>query len=303
MIKLSKESLKGFVPAIVTPFDAKGHIVEEAFLQIVDHLIAIGANGICVAGDNGESWSLNVDERRRLTRLAVDRAGGRVPVIMGATAPGAKQTIQYAQAAKEAGAGGVLVMPQPYVMKATRDELLGRFELLATNVDIPVVLYNSPRRAVIELSVDDVEAITGVAPVIGIKESNRDIGHLTRLLKRLGHRISVMVGPSYYILAGSALGASGFIATGPEFLGPIAGRLMDIGRAAPNAEYVAVHQKLTIIYETLMSTGTWPSSLKAGLKLIGLPAGIPRDPLLPLQGAALDRLSTVLDELDLLPNK
>lgn len=303
MTMLTKDTLKGFVPAIATPFDAKGEIMEDAFADLVEHLIGIGAQGICIAGDNGESWALSLDERKRLTRIAVDRSAGRVPVMMGATAPGSKQTIQYAQAAKEAGAGGVLVMPQTYVMKATRDELLQRFDLLAKAVDIPIILYNSPRRAVIELSIDDVEAITSVAPVIGIKESNRDIGHLTRLLHRMGDKIAVMVGPAYYILAGSALGASGFIATGPEFLGKTAGRLMEIGRKAPDADYVDAHYKLTIVYETLMSLGTWPSSFKAGLNLLGLPAGVPRDPLMPLNGAGLDRLRATLDELGLLPGR
>lgn len=194
-------------------------------------------------------------------------------------------------------------MPQTYVMKATRDELLQRFDLLAKAVDIPIILYNSPRRAVIELSIDDVEAISNIAPVIGIKESNRDIGHLTRLLHRMGDRIAVMVGPAYYILAGSALGASGFIATGPEFLGKTAGRLMEIGRKAPDPDYVDAHYKLTIVYETLMSLGTWPSSFKAGLNLLGLPAGVPRDPLMPLNGAGLDRLRATLDELGLLPGR
>jgi 4-hydroxy-tetrahydrodipicolinate synthase len=303
MTKLTRATLTGFVPAVPTPFDEAGDIVESAFSAIVEHMIGIGAGGICVAGDNGESWALSASERGRLTRLAVDTAAGRVPVVMGATAPSAKQTIDYARIARDAGADGVLVMPQTYVLKATRDELLRRFESLAKEVDIPVVLYNSPRRAVIEMSVDDVVAVMGVAPVVGIKESTRDIGHLTRLLHRVGDRIAVMVGPSYYILTGAALGAAGFIATGPEFLGPLAGRLMAIGRAAPDRTYVETHRKLTIVYETLMGVGTWPSALKAGLSLLGLPAGVPRDPVLPLSGAALDRLRSVLGDLDLLPKR
>jgi 4-hydroxy-tetrahydrodipicolinate synthase len=303
MPKLTRATLNGFVPAVPTPFDEAGNVVEASFSAIVEHMIGIGAGGICVAGDNGESWALSPDERKRLIRLAVDTAAGRVPVIMGATAPGSKQTIHYAQIARDAGADGILVMPQTYVLKATREELLRRFELLAKAVDIPVVLYNSPRRAVIEMSVDDVEAVMNVAPVVGIKESNRDIGHLTRLIRKVGDRIAVMVGPSYYIFVGAALGATGFIATGPEFLGPLAGRLMQIGRSAPDRTYVETHQKLTIVYETLMGVGTWPSALKAGLNLLGLPAGVPRDPVMPLGGAALERLRSVLGDLDLLPKR
>jgi 4-hydroxy-tetrahydrodipicolinate synthase len=116
MARLTRDSLKGFVPAVVTPFTPSGEVMEDAFREVVERQIGIGASGICVAGDNGESWALDPGERARLTRLAVDQAAGRVPVIMGASAPGAAQTIKYARAAAEAGAAGVLVMPQPYVL-------------------------------------------------------------------------------------------------------------------------------------------------------------------------------------------
>jgi 4-hydroxy-tetrahydrodipicolinate synthase len=55
-----------------------------------------------------------------------------------------------------------------------------------------------------------------------------------------------------------------------------------------------------VIYQTLMGVGTWPSSLKAALALIGLPAGVPRDPVLPLTDADLDALRRTLEELGLL---
>jgi 4-hydroxy-tetrahydrodipicolinate synthase len=96
MTTLTKDTLKGFVPAIVTPFNPAGEIMEDEFADIVGWLIDCGAQGICVAGDNGESWTLDVTERARLTRLAVDRAAGRVPIIMGATARGRRRPLNMA---------------------------------------------------------------------------------------------------------------------------------------------------------------------------------------------------------------
>ena len=295
--RLSASTFGGFVPAVVTPFTQTGEIVTDDFLAIIDHMLAIGANGICVAGDNGESWALTPEERAMLTRLAAERVAGRVPVVMGATAPGSAQTIAYAHIAEEAGADGILVMPQTYVMKATRDELLRRFEALAAATDLPVVLYNSPRRAVIDLSIDDIEALLNVAPIIGIKESSRDFFKHTHLVRRLGKRIAVMVGPSHFILPGVALGAAGFIATGPELIGADAGRIMSVARSSPDENYASLHNRLAIAYEALMATGTWPSALKAALNEIGLPAGVPRDPVLPLAGQDLVRLRAALAEI------
>ena len=298
---LTAETLHGFLPAVVTPFTAAGEIMEDAFREVVDRQIRIGASGICVAGDNGESWTLDVTERARLTRLAVDAAAGRVPVIMGASAPGSAQTIKYAQAAKDAGAAGVLVMPQPYVLKASRAELTRRFAALAAAVDIPIVAYNSPRRSGIELTVDDIGALLDTAPIIGIKESHRDFFHHTHLLHRHGERMAVMTGPSHFIVPCIGLGARGFIATGPELLGAEAGRIVEIARQAPGAAQKALHYRLTVLYQVLMGTGTWPAALKASLTLLGWPAGVPRDPVMALEGADLEKVRRTLGELGLLP--
>ncbi|RDJ20098.1 dihydrodipicolinate synthase family protein [Bosea caraganae] len=300
MTRLTAASFGGYVPAIVTPFSESGEIMEDAFSDLVEWLIGNGASAIAVAGDNGESWALDIGERQRLTEIAVKRSAGRVPVVTGISAPGAVQTVRYAKAVIDAGASGVLAMPQTYVLKASREELLRRFDTLAKAVDIPIVLYNSPRRTGIDMTIDDVAALLDVAPIIAIKESNRDFFHHTHLLERLRDRISVMVGPCHYIFPGVALGAKGFIATGPELLGKDAGRLVEIARQAPGPEMAALHYKLTLVYQTLMAVGTWPSAFKAALNLIGQPAGVPRDPVMPLAGAELARLKKVLDELGLL---
>lgn len=296
---LDRSTLKGFVPAIVTPFTPAGEIMTDAFSDLVGWLIDIGSDGICVAGDNGESWTLDVEERGRLTRIAVERANGRVPVMTGCSAPGSAQTIRYARAAEEAGAAGLLLLPQTYVLKATRDELLRRAEALAKAVPLPIVIYNSPRRTGIELSLDDLEALMGIAPIIGVKESNRDFFHHTHLLERFRDRLAIMIGPCHFIFPGLALGAAGFIATGPELLGRDGGRLTALGRQAPGAEQAKFHYQLTVLYQMLMGTGTWPAALKTALKLLGQPAGVPRDPVLPLPADQVEKVRRIMGDLGL----
>jgi 4-hydroxy-tetrahydrodipicolinate synthase len=219
--------------------------------------------------------------------------------MTGCSAPAAAQTVRYARAAADAGANGLLLLPQTYVLKATREELLRRVETVAKAVPLPIVAYNSPRRTGIDLTLDDLDALMGVAPIIGIKESNRDFFHHTHLLQRFRDRLSIMVGPCHYIFPGLALGAAGFIATGPELLGPDAGRITALGALAPGAEQAQLHYKLTVLYQTLMGTGTWPSALKAALNLLGQPAGVPRDPVLPLPPEQVDKLRRTMTELGL----
>lgn len=294
---MKKEDLHGFVPAVVTPFDEAGNIMEDAFQSLVSWLIGQGATAICVSGDNGESWSLSAAEKGRLTRLAVDEAAGRVPVITGCSATTLKNSVDYAQAAKENGAAAVLSMPQTYVLKTTRDELLDRFEKLNAAVDMPIVAYNSPRRAGLDLSIDDIAAIMDVAPIIGIKESNRDYFHHTHLINRFADKMAIMVGPCHYIMPGIALGAHGFIATGPEFLGANTANIASLAKEKPGSKQADIHYKLTVLYELLMGNSTWPAAFKAALNLIGQPAGVPRDPVHPATGDVVDTIKRTFDDL------
>jgi len=294
---MRREDLHGYVPAIVTPFDAKGAIMEDAFVELFEFLIGRGATTICIAGDNGESWALTAAERGRLVRLAKDTARGRVHVMMGISAPTIDASLSYVKAAEESGADVLLSMPQTYVLKASEAELMTRFDKLSAATAKPLVLYNSPRRMGFSLSVDQTETLLNNHNVIGIKESQRDFFYHTHLLQRLGDKMSVMTGPCHYILPNFALGAKGFIATGPEFTDLKPSDMAKVGAAAPDAVWRHAHYQLTVLYELLLGTGTWPASFKAALNLIGLPAGIPRDPVLPATQADIDKIKRSFDQL------
>jgi 4-hydroxy-tetrahydrodipicolinate synthase len=229
--------------------------------------------------------------------LAKDTAKGRVPVMMGISAPTIDASLAYVRAAEENGADVLLSMPQTYVLKASEAELMGRFDKLSAATDKPLVLYNSPRRMGFSLTIDQTETLLNNHNVIGIKESQRDFFYHTHLLDRLGDRMSVMTGPCHYILPAFALGAKGFIATGPEFTDMLPSDMAAAGTGAPDEAYRKAHIQLTVLYELLMGTATWPASFKAALNLIGQPAGVPRDPVLPATPADIDKIKRRFDQL------
>ncbi|GAA3869537.1 dihydrodipicolinate synthase family protein [Celeribacter arenosi] len=294
---MQKDDLHGYVPAIATPFNEKGEIMEDAFVDLFEFLLSRGATCICIAGDNGESWALNATERGRLVRLAKNTAKGRVPVMMGISAPTIDASLAYVRAAEENGADVLLSMPQTYVLKASEAELMARFDKVSAATKLPLVLYNSPRRMGFSLTIDQTESLLDNHNVIGIKESQRDFFYHTHLLHRLGHRMSVMTGPCHYILPAFALGAKGFIATGPEFTDMLPSDMAAAGTGAPDDAYRHAHHQLTVLYELLMGTGTWPASFKAALNLVGQPAGVPRDPVMPLGDADIDKIKRTFDAL------
>jgi 4-hydroxy-tetrahydrodipicolinate synthase len=293
----ARRSIGGNVPAVVTPFTGSGELMIDAFAEIIRWHLANGVDGICIAGDNGEGWSLTADERRRLAEVAVREIGGRVPLLMGTSAVSARQTIALAEIAVAAGADALLVQPQAYVLKATLAEIVGRYEAVARAVAAPVVVYNSPRRTGVNLDASTLRAVCEVADVIGVKESSRDFFHTTHIIEEFGARYAVMIGPSPFIFPGLALGARGFISTGPELLGAGAQRIIALAAQASSPESRNLHFTITRIYEALMDTGTWPAALKAALTMIGLPAGVPREPVGLLGRESQEKLRATLQKL------
>lgn len=288
--------VRGNVPAVVTPFSASGDLMIDAYSELVHWHLEQGADGICVAGDNGEIWTLSAEERQLLAATTVRLVSGRVPVVMGVSTTTAKQTTVYAEIAAAAGVNALMIGPQSYVMKATTKELVQRLEAIHRAVPLPIVLYNSPRRTNISLTIELMQAIIGAVNVVALKEASRDFFYLSHVLRHFANRLAVMVGPAPYILPGLALGAAGFISSGPELMGGIAATLMQTAAAAPTPALRDIQYRLTRVYETLMSLGTWPAALKAGHHLIGRNAGMPRDPVLPLEADAVAVLSAVLRE-------
>ena len=106
-----------------------------------------------------------------------------------------------------------------------------------------------------------------------------------------------MTGPCHYIMPAFALGAKGFIATGPEFTDMLPSDMAAAGAGVPDDTYRHAHYQLTVLYELLMGLGTWPASFKAALNLIGQPAGVPRDPVMALSPADLDKIKRTFDDL------
>lgn len=287
----------GNVPAIVTPFDAAGEIRYGDFAQLVRWHLGNGVDGICVAGDNGESWTLSLEERRRLAETAVQIAAKKVPVVMGASGISAKQSIAYAEVAAAAGVDALMIGPQAYVMKATTRELVQRMETIHRAVPLPIVLYNSPRRTNISLTIDAMRAITEAVNVVGLKEASREFFYVSHVIHHFADKLAVLIGPAPFIIPGIQLGAAGFISSGPELFDGVASKLMSIAGKPLTPELRTLHYRLTRIYETLMSLGTWPAALKAGHALIGQPGGVPRDPVLPLGEADIATLSAVMTEV------
>ena len=132
-------TLRGILPVLATPYDAGGEIVESDLRALVGWLIDQGAHGLSAVGEASESSRMTREERQRLAEIVVNEAGGRVPVIVGVSAPNGRESAILAEHAASLGAAAVFLMP---TAGASYDETLATFRRVADACGIPLMLQD-----------------------------------------------------------------------------------------------------------------------------------------------------------------
>lgn len=168
--------LRGAWTALATPF-SNGDIAEKAFANLVSWQIEEGAQGLVVCSITGEGPTLTSEERDRLTRIAVEAAGGRVPVVAATGTSCTRETIALTQAAEETGASAAVIVT-PYYNKPSQEGLYQHYREIAYSVGIPIIVESDPRRSCVEIQPETLARLAQIPKIIGIADTG---GSLTGL--------------------------------------------------------------------------------------------------------------------------
>jgi len=294
---------EGCFTAVVTPFKENGELDKEAFCKNIELLIEEGIDGVIVSGCTGEHWALSDEEKRELYKLAVDQAKGRITVIGGTSKITAEETIRLSHYAKEAGMDGVMILPPHLVVPSDR-EIFTFFENISNSVDIPILLYNNPRRQAVDMSPELVCKLADIANVVAIKESSKDFARVTEVVRHVGDKIRVFSGhSSMQGVAVIVMGAVGLIGSLDTQL--IGREAIEMYQLVKNGEIEKARhiQYRCVAAEEGMDgkrAGTSPASLKYAMNLRNRPGGYPRKPILPPTEEQKQHIKALLQQLNLI---
>ena len=137
----SSPGWQGVFPILVTPFDDQSRVDEESLRRLVEFNIGAGVHGLGVALGS-EVFRFSEAERRQVTRIVVDQARGRVPIVINTGAQGTDLAVLYSRMAEEAGADALMVMP-PTLVPAGPIELREYFRAISDAVRIPIFIQDA----------------------------------------------------------------------------------------------------------------------------------------------------------------
>jgi 4-hydroxy-tetrahydrodipicolinate synthase len=293
--------LKGVFPAITTPFEKDQSLDLEGFRKLIDIVIDDGVHGIVVNGCTGESWTFNDEERALLFETSVEQTNGRVPVVAGCGAICSRDAVASVRQAEKAGCDAVMIQPPWYVL-ISLDEVFQYFQEILDAIDMPVMIYNIPRRTGINLSVDLMDRLADDPKVVALKESSKDWLVLSAMIRQVKDRINVFAGYANLLgLAALSEGAVGYVDSSTPVLGK---RSLDFYQAATSGNLETARRlqaNMAKLNAGFFGVGTFPAGIKIALDMLGRPGGWPRDPIKPLNTEQRGIIREVLMLAGLLP--
>jgi len=157
-------SAKGVYLITVTPFTDSGALDLASTDRMVDFCLEKGVTGLTVLGIMGEATKLTMEESRAFVRQVLARVGGKVPVVVGASAPGFAAMKELTQSVMELGASGVMVAPPPSVR--TDDQIVQYFDMVGETLGpkVPWVLQDHPVSTTVQMSTSVILRILKNAP-------------------------------------------------------------------------------------------------------------------------------------------
>jgi 4-hydroxy-tetrahydrodipicolinate synthase len=272
----------------VTPFTDQGLVDFPALRALVDWQIAEGIDFLVACGSTGEAQTLNDAERERVVAAVVEVAGGRVPVMAGATSNDTSRAVDETERMCRLGADYIL-SATPYYNKPTQEGLYRHFVAIADAATKPVCLYNVPGRTSVNLRPDLALRLSAHPNVMGIKEASGDLKQIMDILRERRDDFTVLSGDDWLTLPAVSAGADGLISVVSNEVPAAMTALVHL-LLSGNLENARVwhYRLLPLMDANFLETN--PAPCKAALHAMGRIENVLRLPLVP----ATDTTTTVL---------
>jgi 4-hydroxy-tetrahydrodipicolinate synthase len=292
-------AIRGVYVVNVTPFTADKKVDYPGLETNIRWLVKQGVHGLIPLGSTGEFASLEDVDRRKVIDTVVEAAGGKVPVMAGASAETTEKAIENARYAKQAGASSVMILP-PWYYTPDQEEIFDHYQRISDAVDIPILIYNNPWASKVDIKAETVARLAKLEHVKVIKESTGDIKRLTEIRTRTNDGIILFCGWEEMAYESFVAGCTGWVCVIGNIFPKAAVQLFNL--VVANKDYAAgwaLYKRMLPLLRFFENAGLTQKALKHVMDGMGLAGGYcssPRRPLNAEQKAEVDRLVREFNE-------
>ena len=285
---------KGVFPAIITPFKEDGGLDEEGLAKNIKYLNTTGISGIVPCGTTGESATLTFEEHKKVVEVAVQAS--KVPVIAGTGSNNTREAIELTCHAAQAGADAALLIT-PYYNKPNDRGMYEHFKAVADACNIPIVLYNVPKRTGIDMKPELVAKLSRIKNIVAIKEASGSLSQQSQIIEQTrGSDFVLLSGDDDLTLPTMSLGGQGVVSVVANVAPKKTVALVDAILKGDMEKARFLHYELAPLVRA-MFLETNPIPVKTAQKFLGLAGGPLR---LPLAAMAPEKEKVLKDILETL---
>lgn len=292
-----RKRLKGTGVALITPFREDGSVDYESLLRLVEYQIQNGIDFLCVLGTTAETPTLTTEEKRKIKSLVIERAGGRVPILLGAGSNCTQTVIDTLRNESMAGVDALLISV-PYYNKPSQEGIYQHYKAIAQSTELPIVLYNVPGRTGVNMTAATTLRLAhDFDNITAIKEASGDISQMDEIIKNKPANFDVISGDDGITFPLITLGAVGVISVIGNVFPREFSRMTRLALAGRYDSALKIHHQFTELFKLLFVDGN-PAGVKAMLSMMGMIENRLRLPLVPTRITTYEEMRKVLEGLE-----
>ncbi|MBY4678268.1 4-hydroxy-tetrahydrodipicolinate synthase [Marinobacterium arenosum] len=288
---------RGSYVALITPF-RDGAVDEAALRKMVNWQIESGTHGLVPVGTTGESPTLSETEHKRVIEIVVEETAGRVPVVAGAGSNNPAEAVEYSRHAQDAGADAILSVAG-YYNRPNQEGLYQQFKMIHDAIEIPVIIYNIPPRAVVDVQPATMARLAELPRVVGVKDATGDLARISLERMAIDGEFSFLSGEDMTAVAYNASGGHGCISVTANVAPALCAQMQEACQSGNYAQALEIHDRLAPLHKALFAEPS-PAGVKYAASLLGLCNEDARLPIVPMSEAGKANVKAALEFAGLL---
>jgi 4-hydroxy-tetrahydrodipicolinate synthase len=233
-----------------------------------------------------------------VVELTIEVAKGKAVVMAGAGSNSTAEAIDFTQHAQNAGADAVLIVC-PYYNRPTQEGLFQHYKAIHDTSDIPIVIYNIPGRASVDMSIETMARLAKLPRIVGVKDASGDLARPLRTRLAIGPEFSQLSGDDITTVAFLAQGGDGCISVTSNIAPRLCADLHEAWRARNFAAVQQLNERLAPVHDAMFCESS-PAPVKYAASLMGKCLPEIRGPLVEASPAARERVALALRQAGLI---
>lgn len=284
----------GVYPAVTTKFTPDDKLDLDTFGLNLDAQISAGVSGLVLGGTLGESSTLTDHEKDQLVEYSLEKAAGRIPVILNIAEGSTRDAVAAAKRARHLGADGLMLLP-PMRYKTDHRETVTWFRSIADATPLPIMIYNNPVDYKTEVTLPMFEELIRHPHIQAVKESTRDVSNVTRIRNAFGDRLKILCGVDTLAMEELLMGADGWVAGLVCAFPAETVAVYNLVKADWIEEALAIYRWFLPLLE-LDIHPKLVQYIKLAERLTGIGTEYVRAPRLPLAGEERERIIQIIEQ-------